>query len=107
MALKTALYYAIRRNLYNDIVAVTTEKDKGRWHGRYCKDNTPTHGAPVHGNADIMGRFATEEAALAMRARLALIADIYKAKRKELDKQVSALFAQERAHIEEAIASAN
>lgn len=98
--MKPALYYAIRKNLYKDIVAVTSEKDKGRWYGRYVRDNTATHGAPGYGTSDIIGRFATVEEAEAKRARFASIGEYYDKKRKELQDQISALYRDEKAQIQ-------
>ena len=42
--MKKPLYYAIRRNLGNDIVAVTSEKGTSRWYGRRLPYNEVTHG---------------------------------------------------------------
>lgn len=57
--MKQALYYAIRRNLYSTVVAVTSEKGTRRWHGRDCKYNEATHGT----FDQLRGRFPTQEAA--------------------------------------------
>lgn len=99
--MKTALYYAIRRNLYNTVVAVTTEKGSRRWHGRDCTYNEATHGT----FDQLMGRFDTKEAAEAMRTEIARIANKYKAERKPHETAIMQLHQSERQAIEEAVNS--
>lgn len=62
--MKPALYYAIRRNLYSTVVAVTSEKGTRRWHGRDCQYNEATHGT----FDQLRGKFASQEEAEACRA---------------------------------------
>jgi hypothetical protein len=63
--LKEPLFYAVRTGPYTnrgaEVVAVTTIKSSGRWHGRTIADNEVTHGI---GGA-IHGRFDTAEQAQA------------------------------------------
>lgn len=99
--MKTALYYAIRRNLYKTVVAITTEKGSRRWHGRDCTYNEATHGT----FDQLMGRFDTKEAAEAKRSELSRIADKYKAERKPHETAIMELHRSERRAIEEAVAS--
>ena len=101
--MKKALYYAIKRNLHNDIVAVTSEKSKGRWYGRYVKDTTATHGAPGYGMSDIMGRFDTSEEAEAKRTQIAAIAKEYEDRRSPHQKAISELHHMERRAIDRAV----
>lgn len=67
--LKKPLFYALhtRWREYR-VVAVTTYKPSGRWHGRYVHDNEGTHGT-----GDLHGRFDTVEAAQAKVAGLEAI----------------------------------
>lgn len=95
--MKQALFYAIRVNLYNTVVAVTTEKPNGRWHGRDCRYNEVTHGT----SDQLRGRFNTEAEAEACRAGVIAIGDKYEAERKPLSKKISTLYAVERQEIED------
>lgn len=97
MPVKPALYYAMRRDIYNNIVAVTTEKPgwRGKWHGRYTRDNTPTHGT----FDDLMGRFETQEAAEAKRDELKAIRAKYYDERKRLNDMQRDLYHRETAEI--------
>jgi hypothetical protein len=98
-AMKPALFYAIRRDLYNNVVAVTSIKDhRNHWFGRYVRDNSATHG-----RGDLMGRFETREAAEAKREELAKIATDYDAKRKPHSDAISRLYREERDAIDEAV----
>jgi hypothetical protein len=70
--LKEALFYAIHRNYYAwRVVAVTTHKSSGRWHGRYVADNETTHGT----GRDLIGKFDTAEAALERVAAVTAVKD--------------------------------
>jgi hypothetical protein len=64
--MKKALFYALRRALYSPVIAVTTYKPSGRWHGRRCDYNEVTHGI----SSDLCGLFATQEQAEACRAHV-------------------------------------
>jgi hypothetical protein len=76
--MKPALYYAIRKNLYNTIAAITSEKTRfnipAKWYGRDV-----THGnEPTHGNiSSLMGRFKTLEDAEACRDKIKAIGETY------------------------------
>ncbi len=97
--MKPALFYAIRRNLYSDVVAITSVKDRrNHWFGRYVKDNTATHG-----NGNIMGRFDTQEAAETKRSELAKIANEYAAKRQPHQDAIHQLHCEERDAINAAV----
>ena len=101
--LKELLFFAIRRNLHSDIVAVTTEKDRGRWFGRYVKDNSATHGSTIYGHPDIDGRYPTQEAAEQARKRVSRIKAAFQEKHDSLNKQANELHRQERQAIAEAV----
>ena len=105
--MKPALYYAIMRNLHNDVVAITSEKTGRRsgWAGRYVRDNTPTHGTFGGFSGGIMGRFDSAEAAEAKRKELAQIAADYEARRKPHQEATTRLYNQEREAIEAACRS--
>lgn len=101
--MKPALYYAIRRNLYSTIVAVTSEKPsrygRARWWGRDCQYSESTHG----NTDDLRGRFATLEAATSMRARIVILADKYEKCRKVLNNEINELYRSEGAEIDQLI----
>jgi len=101
--LKEPLFFAIRRNLHSDIVAVTTEKDRGRWFGRYVKDNSATHGGCKYGQDDIDGRYPTQEAAEQVRERIAEIKRIYKLRYDAMMADLNELHRQERQAIADAV----
>lgn len=74
--MKQALYYAIRRNYGNSVVAVTSEKGTRRWHGRDCRYNEATHGT----FDQLRGKFKTLEDANACREGILKIDAEYDAK---------------------------
>lgn len=88
--MKPALFYAITRCGYSQIVAVTTVIDRARgsqWHGRFASDNSSTHGKL---NA-IVGRFTTEERAEAALNDIKDIIARYDERNAELHRAWSAL----------------
>jgi hypothetical protein len=90
--MKKALYYAIRTgSLYNPVVAITSEKG-ARWYGREVKNDMPTHGVL----SDLSGKFDNVEDAIAMRDKVAALADSYDRVRKEAYKAAERLYRQER-----------
>lgn len=102
--MKPALYYAIRRNLYHTVAAITSEK-KGRyidkWYGRDCE-----YGESTNGTVDqLRGRFKTCEEAEAMRLKISIIADDYDRQRDVHHKAISKLYQDESNAIEAAIAT--
>ena len=104
--MKKPLYFAIRKNLYDDIVAVTSEHPSGKWAGRYVKDNTVTHGSNRYGQDDKSGSFETQEQAEAMRDCIRKIGATFKERREALNRQFSELYKEERAAIDAAIEGA-
>jgi hypothetical protein len=99
---KTPLYYSIRvMSVYNPIVAVTSEKLRGRWHGRYVDDNTPTHG----NQSDLRGKFTSLEMAKRCKSDISEINGRYREQSKVINKQLSALYVKEREEIEALIAT--
>lgn len=105
--MKPALYYAIRINYGNDVVAVTSERttrrNEKRWAGRYVKDNTATHGGMTYGHSDIIGKFATQGEAEYTRKRMLEIHDEFKERREFLSKKISELWSQERIAVDKLI----
>lgn len=103
--MKPALYYAIRLNLHNDIIAVTSERrdryGAHKWNGRYVRDNTATHGGYRYGHSDIVGKFPTQEDAEDARRELKVVHDNYEKARNKLMDRVNQLYALERADIQE------
>jgi hypothetical protein len=96
--MKKALFYTIRRNLHNDVVAITSVRERGYrkgWNGRYHKDNCPTHGRPDQ----FMGRFSTLQEAEAAREDLDAIRTRYEKRIEPLQKEIIQLHRDERDEI--------
>lgn len=90
--MKQALYYAIRHNYGNSVIAVTSEKGTRRWHGRDTRYNETTHGT----FDQLRGRFDSQEAAEAMRDKIAFLSKQFDERRKVLDRYGK--FLREREH---------
>ena len=97
--MKPALYYAIRKNLYSTIVAVTSEKGTRRWHGRDCQYNEATHGT----FDQLRGKFNTLEEAEACRKGIEEIAKHYEGRRRDVQATLRLLYRQEADNIEDYI----
>lgn len=92
--MKSALFYALRNNIWYSVIAVTSVKEHGYrkgWHGRYVVDNTPTHGV----ERDLIGRFNSAEDAIAIKDEIAAIRAKYKDLRKSLEQQIFGLHSEE------------
>lgn len=100
--MKQALYFAIRRNLYNTIVAITSEKGRRRWHGRDCRYNEVTHGTF---DQLLASNFKTYEEAEACRKGITEIDDRYEAQLKLLRNKINELHRDCRRDIEAFIQS--
>ena len=94
--MKPALFYAVRKNLYNTVVAVTSEKPSRhgctKWAGRDVKYTEVTHGT----SDQIIGRFETQEQAEALRTKIGLLGQQYDQLRKPHQDAISRLHREER-----------
>jgi hypothetical protein len=97
--MKQALYYSIRKNLYDTVVAVTSEKGTRRWHGRDCQYNEVTHGT----FDQLRGRFKTQADAEACRSGIRAISDKYKPLLEQNIRERNRLYKDERLEVEEFI----
>ena len=87
--LKEPLFYAIHKSYFAwRVVAVTTYKPSGRWHGRYIADNETTHGI----GGDLVGKFDTADAALDRVAAVQAVRSKYEPLRKAAEAEVSRLW---------------
>jgi hypothetical protein len=89
--LKKPLFYAIVRQNWGrpTVIAVTTEKARGGWHGRHVSDNTGTHGR----SSDIMSRHTTQPEAESRVAVMATIEEQRRALTERLNRASSRLHA--------------
>jgi hypothetical protein len=91
--MKPALYYTIHTMcMYPKVIAVTSEKARGRWYGREVRDNTATHGT----NTDVRGRWDTQAEAEAMLTQVSKLAADYQERREQLANVVGMLSRSER-----------
>jgi hypothetical protein len=98
--LKEPLFYAIHKSYFAwRVVAVTTHKPSGRWHGRYVADNETTHGT----GSDLIGKFDTAEAALERVEAVQAVRSKYEPLRRAAEDEVSRLFRLEQAEMAAAV----
>lgn len=92
--MKPALYYTIRTMCYRPkVIAVTSEKARGRWYGREVSDNTATNGITSH----VRGRWDTQAEADAMLGKVSKLAEAYQERREEIGNVQSMISRSERA----------
>ncbi|HYH16128.1 MAG TPA: hypothetical protein VD794_12955 [Flavisolibacter sp.] len=85
--MKKALYYSIRKDFYNSVIAVTSE-NKYRWYGRNCRyGNLSTNGT----KRDLIGKFDTETEASECRKAIADIRATYDYYIKNKEKEIEQL----------------